>query len=92
VKQGNEVLVKIAREEHTSQALRRMAGSMKDTGHACRLQAISFALDGWPRSGAAEFADVDRQTLCDWVERYNEGGVGGTGNRHVAGWCHPTSR
>jgi transposase len=70
------VPVKITREEHTSQDLRRMAASMKDTGHARRLQAISIVLDGWPRSRAAEFADVDRQTLCDWVGRYNEGGVG----------------
>ena len=70
------VPVKITREEHTAQQLRRMAGSLKDAGHARRLQAISFVLDGWPRSRAAEFADVDRQTLRDWVERYNEGGVG----------------
>jgi transposase len=68
--------VKITRAEHTPQDLRRMAARMKDAGHARRLQAISFVLDGWPRSRAAEFADVDRQTLRDWVERYNEGGVG----------------
>jgi hypothetical protein len=68
--------VKVTREEHTPQDLRRTAASMKDAGHPRRLQAISFVLDGWPRSRAAEFADVDRQTLRDWVERYNEGGVG----------------
>ena len=68
--------VKVTREEHTLQDLRRIAASLNDAGHARRLQAISFVLDGWPRSRAAEFADVDRQTLRDWVERYNEGGVG----------------
>jgi len=68
--------VKVTREEHTPQDLRRVAASLKDAGHARRLQAISFVLDGWPRSRAAEFADVDRQMLRDWVERYNEGGVG----------------
>ena len=68
--------VKITREEHTPRDLRRMAASLKEAGHARRLQAISFVLDGWPRSGAAEFAVVDRQTLRDRVERYNAGGVG----------------
>ncbi len=68
--------IKVTREEYTPQDLRRMAASMRDAGHARRLQAISFVLDGWPRSREAEFADVDRQTLRDWVERYNEGCVG----------------
>ena len=68
--------VKITRDEYTPQDLRRIAASMKDASHARRLQAISFVLDGWSRSRAAEFADVDRQTLRDWVERYNEGGIG----------------
>ena len=84
--------VKVTCEEHTPQDLRRVAASLKDAGHARRLQAISFVLDGWPRSRAAEFAefaDVDRQTLRDWVERYNEGGVGALatftspGRRHM---------
>jgi Winged helix-turn helix len=68
-------LVKVTREEHTPQDLRRMAASLNDAGYG-GLQAISFVLDGWRRSRAAEFADVDRQTLRDWVERHNEGGVG----------------
>jgi hypothetical protein len=59
--------VKITRAEHTPQDLRRMAASLKDAGHARRLQAISFVLEGWSRSRAAEFADVDRQTLRYWV-------------------------
>ena len=40
------VPVKTTREEHTSQDLRRMAAGMKDAGHARRLLAISFVLDG----------------------------------------------
>jgi len=68
--------LEVTRKEHTSQDLRRRAAGMKDAGHARRLQAISFVLEGWQRSRAAEFAGVDRQTLRDWVERYNEGGIG----------------
>jgi putative transposase len=70
------VPVKVTREEHTSQELRRLAADLKDAGHARRLRAISFVLDGWSRGEAASFANVDRQTLRDWVERYNEGGAG----------------
>src|SRR3954451_21627627 len=63
--------VKVTREEHAAQDLRRLGADLKDAGHARRLQAISFVLDGWSRSEAAAFADVGRQTLRDWVERYN---------------------
>jgi transposase len=41
------------------------------------MQAISFVMDGWSQAEAAELACVDRQTLRDWVERYNECGVEG---------------
>ena len=68
--------VKLTREEHTPTDLWQLAGALNDAGHARRVQAISFVLSGWPRSKAAAFADVDRQTLRDWVERYNAGGVG----------------
>src|SRR5580698_9329202 len=50
--------VKVTREEHTAQDLRRLAADLKDAGHARRLQAISFVLDGWSRGEAAAFADV----------------------------------
>ena len=67
--------VKVTRDEHTARELWRLAAELKDAGHARRLQAISFVLEGWSRGDAATFADVDRQTLRDWVERYNEGGA-----------------
>ena len=68
--------VRVTREEHAAKDLRRISAGMKDAGHARRLQAISFVLDGWSRSRTAEFANVDRQTLRDWVDRYNDGGIG----------------
>jgi transposase len=69
--------VKVTRDEHTAQELRRIASDMKDAGQARRVQAISLVMDGWSRARAAAFACVDRQTLRDWVERYNECGVNG---------------
>ena len=68
--------VKVTRAEHTPKELWRLAAGLKDAGHARRVQAISFVLDGWSRGEAAECAGVDRQTLRDWVERYNKGGAG----------------
>ena len=69
--------MKVTRDEHTAQELRRIASDMKDAGQARRVQAISLVMDGWSRARAAAFACVDRQTLRDWVERYNECGVDG---------------
>src|SRR5664279_1965927 len=69
--------VRVTRDNHTAQELRRMASEMKDAAQARRMQAISFVMDGWSRGEAAEFACVDRQTLRDWVVHYNECGVDG---------------
>jgi transposase len=69
--------VQVTRNEHTAEDLRRIATGLKDAGQARRVQAISVVMDGWSRAKAAAFACVDRQTLRDWVERYNEWGVDG---------------
>jgi len=53
---------------------------MKDAGQARRVHAIPSVMDGWSRARAAAFACMDRQTLRDWVERYNECGVGWPGD------------
>jgi transposase len=34
--------------------------------------AIALIMDGHSRGAAAEACAMDRQTLCDWVHRYNE--------------------
>ncbi len=69
--------LKVTRTEHTLQDLRQMASEMKDAAQARRVQTIAFVMDEWPRGEAAAFACVDRQTVRDWVERYNSYGVGG---------------
>src|SRR5664279_1330002 len=65
------VPLKVTRAEHLPQELRQMASEMKDAAQARRVQTVSFIMDGWTRGEAAEFACVDRQTVRDWVERYN---------------------
>jgi transposase len=43
--------------------------------------AIALVLDGWSREAAAEACAMDRQTLRDWVHRYNESGLEGLTDR-----------
>ena len=52
---------------------------------AGRLLAIANALDGADRKAAAEAAGMDRQTLRDWVIRYNEHGIDGLLDRWGSG-------
>jgi len=42
--------------------------------------AIALVLDGWSREAAAEACAMDRQTLRDWVHRYNAEGLDGLFN------------
>jgi transposase len=56
----------------------RRAARLEDNGRvACRLLALANALDGMSREAAAKQAGMDRQTLRDWVLRFNEAGTEG---------------
>jgi transposase-like protein len=57
--------------------LRRLARRETDGRVTARLFAIANVLDGMSRKAAAEAAGLDRQTLRDWVIRYNERGSEG---------------
>jgi hypothetical protein len=46
-------------------------------GLACRLLGLANVLDGMSREQAARQAGMDRQTLRDWVIRFNAEGVEG---------------
>jgi transposase len=50
-----------------------------------RLLALAMVLDGRPRNEAASSNGMDRQTLRDWVHRYNEAGVEGLRSRPPPG-------
>ena len=45
--------------------------------------AIALVLEGVDRATAAETCGMDRQTLRDWVHRYNAEGLAGLVNRTV---------
>jgi transposase len=65
------------REDLPAGELRRLAKAERDLRVARRLLAIAAALEGLSREAAARVAGMDRQTLRDWVIRYNRGGPAG---------------
>ena len=73
------------RKDRTPAVLRKLAKSEPDARVARRLLAIANALDGMRRADAATSAGMDRQTLRDWVIRYNAHGVVGLGDRWEGG-------
>jgi transposase len=60
--------------DYTIKELRRLAARSKDAGQARRLLAIAAVLDGSSREEAAKIGCMDRQTLRDWVIRFNAQG------------------
>ncbi len=73
------------REDYSSKELRALAGTVKDAAQVRRLLAIAAVLDGSSRAGAAKIGGMDRQTLRDWVIRFNEEGPEGLLNRKSPG-------
>jgi len=65
------------RDDYSAEALRLLAGRVKDANQARRLLAIAAVYDGMDREEAASIGGMDRQTLRDWVLRFNELGPAG---------------
>ena len=79
------MVVKIMRLDRPAEDLRREARRAHDAGQSRRLLALASIMEGASRSDAARRAGMDRQTLRDWVHRYNEEGVEGLLDRPRAG-------
>ena len=67
----------ITRIDFTASELRSYAGRCQDAAQVRRLLALASVLEGRPRTEAAEQNGMDRQTLRDWVHRYNAAGIAG---------------
>jgi len=65
------------RQDFDAEGLRRLAAQAKDADQARRLLALAAVCDGMNREEAARIGGMDRQTLRDWVHRFNEHGVQG---------------
>jgi transposase len=72
--------VSITRLDLTALELRKAASGEKNGAAARRILALALVLDGLDRKTAAETCGMDRQTLRDWVHRYNAAGLAGLRN------------
>jgi len=77
--------IEITRTEHSASDLRAAAAKSRDGGQVRRLLALALVLEGVSRSEAAERSGMDRQTLRDWVHRYNAEGIEGLTSGHGPG-------
>jgi transposase len=77
--------VRITRLEFDAVALRKLAGQATEAPVVRRLLALALVLEGHQRMEAAQRCGMDRQTLRDWVIRYNEQGVAGLSDRPHGG-------
>jgi transposase len=75
------VAVSITRTELDAAGLGRAAGRERDAAASRRMLALALVLEGLSRTEAARAAGMDRQTLRDWVHRYNAEGLAGLRNR-----------
>ena len=73
--------VAITRMDLDAAGLRRAATQSRDASAARRMLALALVLEGVSRSDAATQCGMDRQTLRDWVHRYNDLGVAGLSDR-----------
>jgi transposase len=73
--------IRISNFDHTAEGLRHLAAKTRDGRVVRRLLAMGLLLEGKSRTQAARQSGMDRQTLCDWVHRYNAEGVAGLASR-----------
>ena len=65
------------RTDFSATWLRRLASKGKDANQSRRLLSLAAVLDGKSRAEAATIGGMDRQTLRDWVHRFNAAGPDG---------------
>jgi transposase len=69
--------IEITNQDYSAADLRRLASREKRGEVVRRLLALAMILEGHSRTEAAAMNGMDRQTLRDWVHRYNAEGLGG---------------
>src|SRR3989338_2687459 len=77
--------VPITRKDYSSKDLRRLAAASREVAQSRRLLALALVLDGASRRDAAHACGMDRQTLRDWVHRFNAAGPEGLVDRTTTG-------
>ena len=72
--------ITITNLEYSAGDLRRLMSRQKDGAVVRRLMALALILEGKSRTEAAQHSGMERQTLRDWVHRYNAAGLAGLRN------------
>lgn len=75
--------------EWTAPELRRLAAASRHANQSRRLLSLAAVVDGMSREDAARIGGMDRQTLRDWVHRFNQAGPDGLLDAWTSG---PTPR
>ena len=65
------------RTDYSAVELRRLAAASRHANQSRRLLSLAAVLDGMSREEAARVGGMDRQTLRDWVHRFNAAGADG---------------
>src|SRR4051794_39528900 len=65
------------RADYSATELRRLAATTKNANQSRRLLSLAAVVDGMNRTEAARIGGMDRQTLRDWVHRFNAHGPDG---------------
>ena len=65
------------RAEYSAAELRRLAAATMNANQSRRLLSLAAVLDGMNRTEAARIGGLERQTLRDWVHRFNAHGPDG---------------
>lgn len=73
--------IAITRTDLDAADLRHAAGRSRDAAASRRMLALASVLEGNTRAQASQAAGMDRQTLRDWVHRYNEQGLPGLSDK-----------
>ena len=73
------------RDDYSGEELRALAAQARDGAQARRLMALAAIADGKSREEAAAIGLMSRQTLRDWVHRFNAEGPEGLVNRKSPG-------
>ena len=73
------------RTDFSATELRRLAKKAKDANRSRRLLSLAAVLDGKSRAEVATIGGMDRQTLRDWVHRFNTGGPDGLKDSRTGG-------
>ena len=73
------------RTDYSAAELRRLASSSRHANQSRRLLSLAAVLDGMNRTQAARIGGMDRQTLRDWVHRFNHHGPDGLKDKWANG-------